>query len=333
MLFLYIIIFLKVRNIYYNLKEGLRTSKGRNILTFFIFLAISTVFWFLLALNDDIQKDYHIPVVLDGFPEDLTLLSGYDPSLNVTVKDKGSSLIRYEWGNTPTIKLRYDDFKNTSDSILIFSGSQLNSALRGVFGTAASIVSIKPDSLKFAYTTNPAIKVAVSIDCDIHTQPQYAYGGHPLASVDSILLFSNSPDRYKIHSISTKPIILGDLADTTEVTAILDVPGGMRAVPSTISVKFPVEPLVAKKQSVPVEVINVPMGQKIVTFPSITEVSYLIPKSMYNMGNAHIRATVDYNDIHTNETSLYISLSKLPAYFRNPSLSPDHVEYVIERID
>ena len=97
---------MNIKNIYYKIKEGLRTTKGRNILTFFIFLAISTVFWFLLALNDDIQKDYNIPVLLDGFPEDVTLLSGYDPTLSVTVKDKGSSLMRFEWGNQPTMKLR-----------------------------------------------------------------------------------------------------------------------------------------------------------------------------------------------------------------------------------
>ena len=324
---------MNIKNIYYKIKEGLRTTKGRNILTFFIFLAISTVFWFLLALNDDIQKDYNIPVLLDGFPEDVTLLSGYDPTLSVTVKDKGSSLMRFEWGNQPTMKLRYDDFRSPSDSVLIIRAAQLNSAVRGIFGTAASIVSIKPDSLRFTYTTNPGIKVAVAIDSDIHTQPQYAYGGHPIVSIDSVVLYSNSPERYKIHSIPTKPIILGDLTDTTTVNAALDVPKGLRTVPSMVTVKFPVEPLVAKKQSVPVEVINVPIGQKIVTFPSITEVSYLLPKSMYNMGNAQIRATVDYNDIHTHETSLYITLSKLPAFFRNPSLSPDHVEYVIERVE
>ncbi len=325
---------MNIRNIHYNVKEGLRTTKGRNILTFLIFLAISTVFWFLLALNDDVQKDYNIPVTLESFPDDLTLLSGYDPTISVTVKDKGSSLMRFELGNPPTMKLRYDDFRSPSDSILIIRSPQLNSAIRGIFGTAASIVSIKPDSLKLVYTTHPGNKVAVAIDCDIHTQPQYAYGGHPIVSVDSVLLFSNAPDRYKIHSISTKPIILGDLTDTTTVDVPLDVPKGMRAIPSNITVKFPVEPLVSKKQSLPIEVINVPIGQKIVTFPSITEVSYLLPKSMYNnMGNTHIRATVDYNDIHAHETSLYITLSKLPAFFKNPSLSPDHVEYVIERVD
>lgn len=324
---------LKIKKLYNDAKEGLRTTTGRNILTFFVFLAISTVFWLLLALNDDVQKDYNLPVHLEGFPENVTILSGYNPTLSVTVKDKGASLMKYEWGNDPTMKIRYDDFISHNDSLLIIRASQLNSAVRGIFGTAASIVAIRPDSLRLTYTTNPGIKAAISVDCDIHTQPQYAYAGHPITSVDSVMLYSNSADRYKTHVISTKPIVLADLTDTAHVSVALDVPPGMRAIPPTVDVTFPVEPLVAKRQSVPVEVINVPYGERIITFPAITEVSYLIPKSMYHLDNAHIRATVDYNDIRRDEKSLYITLSKLPAYFRNPSLSPEHVEYVIERID
>lgn len=319
--------------IYQDTKKGLRTNRGRNFLTFIIFLAISTIFWLLLALNDDIQKDYRIPIQLEDFPENVTLLSGYDPSLSATIKDKGSSLMRFEWGNHPTLKLKYEDFIQQSDSILIYRSSPLNSSVRGIFGTAASIVTIRPDSLRLTYTTNPGIKMAVTVNSDIHTQPQYAYAGHPIVSVDSVVVYSNSPDRYKTHSISTRPVVLAELTDTVSVEVPLDAATGTRVIPSTVNITFPVEPLVAKKQSVPIEVVNVPFGQKIITFPSITEVAYLIPKSMYNAQNVAIRATVDYNDINRDDKALYISLSRLPAYYKNPSLSPEQVEYVIEHID
>lgn len=311
----------------------MRTNQGRNFLTFIVFLAISTVFWLLLALNDDIQKDYRIPVQLEDFPDNITLLSGYDPSLAVTIKDKGSSLMRFEWGNHPSLKLKYDDFIKQSDSVLIYRSSPINSAIRSIFGTAASIVTIRPDSLRLTYTNNPGVKMAVTVNSEIHTQPQYAYAGHPIISIDSVVVYSNSPDRYKTHTVFTRPIVLAELSDTASVEAQLEVAPGVRVVPSTVTVTFPVEPLVAKKQSVPIEVVNVPFDQKIVTFPSITEVSYLIPKSMYNAQNIAIRATVDYNDIKRDDKSLYISLSRLPEYYKNPSLSPEQVEYVIERIE
>lgn len=324
---------MKINSAYQRVSEGLRTAKGRNILTFLVFLVISAVFWVLLALNDDVQHDYNIPVKLEDFPEDVTILSGYNPILSITVKDKGSSLLRFELGNDPLMKLHFDDFMNTDDSVLTIRASQINSAVRSIFGTAASIVAIRPDSLKMVYTTNPGIRVPVQANCDIHTLPQYAYVGHPIMNIDSVVIYSNSPSRYNIHSLSTRPIVLADLSDTVTVGTDLEVPSGMRAIPSSVKVVIPVEPLVAKKQKVAIEVVNVPFGERVVTFPAFTEVSYLIPKSMYNADNTRIKATVDYNDIHRGEKSLYINLSRLPSYFRNPILQPENVEYVIERTE
>ena len=68
---------------------------GRNALTFFVFLLISTVFWFLMALNDEVQRDFRLPVTLVDFPEDVTIISGVTATVNVTVKDKESSLVKF----------------------------------------------------------------------------------------------------------------------------------------------------------------------------------------------------------------------------------------------
>lgn len=322
---------MKFKRIYTKVNEGLRTSQGRNILTFFVFLAISTVFWLLLALNDDVQKDFSLPVELENFPEDVTLISGYSPMLNVTIKDKGAVLMKYSWGGKPSIKLKYEDFGQRADSVLFLNPSKLNSAVRSLFGNTPGILAIRPDSLQLCYTTNPGVKVAIAVDANIRTLPQYAYSGHPLCSTDSVTIYSNSPARYNIRSIPTKPIVLADLTDTTSVDVALRIPKGFRAIPSEVKVTFPVEPLVAKQQMVPIEVINVPYGEKVVTFPAMTEVSYLIPKSMYKGENAHLRVRVDYNDIRRGETSVPLSLMKLPTYVRNASLNPSTVEFVIER--
>ncbi len=324
---------MEVRKYYNGVKEGLRTAKGRNILTFVIFLAISTVFWFLLALNDDVQEDYKLPVTLENFPANVTILSGYNPTLSLTVKDKGSSLMRFSWGHTPKLKIRYDDFSKPNDTTLVLGSSQLNSAVRSIFGTGATIVSMRPDSLKLTYTNLPGVKVAVNVKSDIRTLPQYVYSGHGISATDSVMLFSNSPARFKVHFIPTKQITLANLTDTTTVEAKLDVPPGMRAVPASIKVSFPVEPLVSKQQSVPIEVKNIPYGERVVTFPAMVEVSYLLPKSMYGGDALSIKAAVDYNDITSSSRTLPVSISKLPSHCKGVGVHPSEVEYVVERVD
>lgn len=41
---------------YSKFKEDLRTTAGRNVLTFLVFLVISTIFWFLMALTTKSRK-------------------------------------------------------------------------------------------------------------------------------------------------------------------------------------------------------------------------------------------------------------------------------------
>lgn len=321
------------KHIYNRLREGLRSAKGRNILTFFIFLAISTVFWFLLALNDDIQKDYTLPVALDDFPDGITLISGMNPSLSVTVKDKGSSLMKYNFGNDPKIKIRYDDFTRLNDSVLLITPAQLSSAVRSTFGTGVNIIGMRPDSLRIIYTANPGIKIPLHIKADIRTEPQYAYSGHPVCSADSVVIFSNSSDRFKLDHVSSRPIVLANLTDTTDVEVAVEVPHGMRAIPSTVRVKFPVEPLVSRQQKVAVEVVNLPPSRKLVTFPAVVEVNYLLPRSMYNIENLIVKATVDYSAASSHTKYLPVKLSRLPGFARGVTVNPPQVEYVIERVD
>lgn len=312
------------------MRERLRSGEGRNILSFFVFLAILTVFWFLLALNDDVQKNYVLPVTIESFPENATILSGYNPTLNVTIKDKGSSLMQVAWGNSPSMKINFENFTRLNDSVLLLSSAQLNSAVRNIFGMGSTVVTMRPDSLKLIYTTNPGVKVPLVIKSSIRTLPQYAYAGHPICDIDSVVLYSNSSRRYDIHSISTKPIDLVNLTDTSSVETALDVPAGMRVIPSSVKVTFPVEPLVAKRRSVAITAVNVPAWRKLVTFPSMVEVSYLLPKSMYNKDNVAIKATVDYNMIRPDVKSLNVGISKLPTYFKSISVNPQQVEFVIE---
>ena len=158
-----------LRSLRTKLKEDLRTSTGRNFLTFLVFLAISTIFWFVMALNDEVQKDFKLPLVLEDFPQDMTIVSGQVATVNVTIKEKGSSLAKFSWGSSPQLKVRYGDFTRPSDDNLLLSEAQLNSAVRGIFGSSATVVAIRPDSIHLTYTTNPGVPVRVMVDADSST--------------------------------------------------------------------------------------------------------------------------------------------------------------------
>ena len=319
------------KEIYHNLKEDLRTTTGRNVLTFLVFFLVAAAFWVLQALNDEVQKDFRVPLTLEDFPRNMTIISGNVPTLNVIVKDKGSALSKFAWGNNPSLTISYEDFTHHTDNYLLLSEAQLNSALHSLFGSSASIVSVRPDSLHLAYTTNPGIPVRVHIDADVATQPQYEVFGAMTLSQDTVHLYSNLKSRLKIKELNTVPITLTELSDTTVVEARIDVPEGMRAIPQTVRVTIPVEPLVSKTRKLRVEAINVPRDMTLLTFPQTVEVTYLMPKSLYSAQQTPLRAVVDYHDITSGVKNLPVKLHGIPSYYKSAQLATPSVEFLLER--
>lgn len=318
------------RQLYDKVKEGLRTVKGRNALTFLVFLAISAVFWVLMALNDEVQHDYRLKLKLAGFPDNMTIISGANPTVSVSVKDKGSALMKFTWNTQPELTVNYDEFSKVGDHNLLMTQAQLNSAVRNIFGSSATIIAVRPDSLSLHYTTNPGVPVKVRIDADVRPAPSAVAFGRVTLSTDTVMLYSNSKERSRIKTLTTQPIILTGLTDTAHVSAALIVPPGMRAVPSQIKVTIPVEPLVTKTRKVEIAQRNVPAGKRLVTFPSMAEVDYLLPKSLYNSDASPVKAVIDFSAYRPGEKKLPVTVLPLPNYYRFVSVRPSEVEFVIE---
>lgn len=318
------------RQLYDKVKEGLRTVKGRNALTFLIFLAISAVFWVLMALNDEVQHDYRLKLKLAGFPDNMTIISGANPTVSVSVKDKGSALMKFTWNTQPELTVNYDEFSKAGDHNLLMTQAQLNSAVRNIFGSSATIIAVRPDSLSLHYTTNPGVPVKVRIDADVRPAPSAVAFGRVTLSTDTVMLYSNSKERSRIKTLTTQPIILTGLTDTAHVSAALIVPPGMRAVPSQIKVTIPIEPLVTKTRKVEIAQRNVPAGKRLVTFPSMAEVDYLLPKSLYNSDASPVKAVVDFSAYRPGGKKLPVTVLPLPNYYRFVSVRPSEVEFVIE---
>lgn len=318
------------RQLYDKVKEGLRTVKGRNALTFLVFLAISAVFWVLMALNDEVQHDYRLKLKLAGFPDNMTIISGANPTVSVSVKDKGSALMKFTWNTQPELTVNYDEFSKAGDHNLLMTQAQLNSAVRNIFGSSATIIAVRPDSLSLHYTTNPGVPVKVRIDADVRPAPSAVAFGRVTLSTDTVMLYSNSKERSRIKTLTTQPIILTGLTDTAHVSAALIVPPGMRAVPSQIKVTIPVEPLVTKTRKVEISQRNVPAGKRLVTFPSMAEVDYLLPKSLYNSDSSPVKVVVDFSAYRPGEKKLPVTVLPLPNYYRFVSVRPSEVEFVIE---
>lgn len=304
------------------------SATGKSILIYLIFVVVSTLFWFLMSLNDEVQKDLSIPIRIEGLPENVTLLRNTPIVLEATLQSKGSSLIKYNFGNEANLSFRFNEIKDTNKRLKI-SKQLLQSALHTVLGQG-QLVSFKPDSIIVPFTTLPPHKVPVLIDYkNITTQPQYVIS-NIIVSPDSVNLYSQENISEKVNTVTVEKLSIKNVSDTTVLQAKIVTPSGIMAEIDTVDVKICVVPLITNNKTVPIFAKNVPAGRHLVLFPSSINVSYLIPMDYYKTDRVQIEINADYENRNSKTSKIPLSIISNSSVIKNVTISADSVEYLIE---
>lgn len=306
----------------------LRTSRGHDILVYCVFLAISYGFWLIMRLNDVDQRDFDVPLQIQGTPENITYISDVPKSVHVTVRDQGIALVRYDWGSSKALNFNYTDF--THDEVndrLVLSSQKLNSRLREIYTGSAQIMTVRPDSLSLLVTTRKPSMARVIPDIEVSTSTQSVISGPITVSPDSVKIFTPTHSALPGPTVHTEKLIRSGLEDTLRIKLELLSPQGARVEPSSVTVTIPVEPLIAKKQEVNVNIVNAG-DTRYVLFPATVNVSYLLPMSMYHSESGTIIVRGDFNE--RSENRIPIEIVSHSPYFRGVELATDSVEYLIE---
>ena len=306
----------------------LKSNSGKNLITYLIFVIIASIFWLLLTLNTDIQRDINIAVNIKNQPDSITIINDIPETVKVTIKDKGSNLIKYSLGVKPSIDIDFKDFI-TSNDVFRVSTIDLKSLLTKNLISGGELIAISPDSLYSAYTSQPGKKVPLLLDLEISVNYKYVLSGRIKPNVDSIVVFASKEKLKTINSVSTSKITEKDLTDSTRMKVKLISHKGVRLQPSVVDIIIPVEPLINKHQTVIINQEGVPEGESIVTFPSKIEISYLVPSSLYK-DVQDFCPYVRYSEANRRTSKLKVYIDE-PWDFSDITITPDSVEYIIDK--
>lgn len=319
-----------IRTLLSSIRQKAASGRGRAILTFVIFLIISTIFWFMMTLNETVQRDYRLAVRITGLPTGTKFITTPPQYIDVSVKDKGRALVKFDWGTPPTVEVRYGDFIKKGENRIVINQEMLSNNIRNSFGSGCEILSIRPDSINLITTSRPGDRLPVFLDITVATEPQFVSYGAMKCDYDSVTVYSLNGIPSNTLNVRTEPVTLRNLKDSTTIKVTLLSPEGTRVEPSEISVTIPVEPLVAKKRIIPITTVNTPRNITLHTFPSSVELNYLVPMSMFKNDEASPTATVDFDKIDRDQTTAPVTIGQIPEYYRNSTPVPAEVEYLIE---
>ena len=270
------------------LMAAVRSRRGRDALMFLLFLTISAVLWLVLSLNEEEQFDVRLPMKITHVPDSVTLISPGPEALNVSLRARGTQVIKMLAGSKPTVNIDFRAYR--SNGLLHLSSTELKALARTTAG-GSQVSVVYPDSLVIPYTTHPGFSMPLNIDYKVTVGPQSALNGRPRLSADSVKVFMAPgvaiPDNY--NAVTTEPIRLTGLSESETRRVRLIGPAGSRVIPDSIDVSFDVEPLIFKSRKVVIEPVNVPEGTKLITFPAQIDVFYMVPMSAYVKSDPHFR--------------------------------------------
>lgn len=302
----------------------------KTVLNYLIFVFISFMFWAFLSLNNNIQHDIEIPIKINEIPDSSTIITSMPTHVSVNVKDKGISLLKFLVGKTPVLNLKFKDYA-LQEGVFFIPNTELRRKIRGLFDNSTTIQGISIENINIKYTNLPGKKVPIRLDLDIKPNIQYVIYGSVEQDVDSAIVFADRNALAEIDEVYTYRVVEQNLKDTLLRTVAIAPIQNVKIEPERIQLTIPVEPLISKKLNIPIQVKNMPEGMNVITFPSVVEVSFLVPFSMYRK-NVPMVAVVDFNDIkRTKSNKVNVKIEESPALYNNISLGQDSVEFIIEK--
>lgn len=320
-----------LRRLIANARQQLLSPQGKNVLVFCAFLAVSFVLWVVMTLNEEVQKDIRATVRVTNVPDSVKMVSWLPDDINISVKATGNELFTYDMGKTAVINVDYKYYCRNGRIDLV--PTEMRTLARRIFGQGTQVLAMNPDTLRVLFTSRRPVRLPVQVDAQITTLPNCALTHPVTASADSVWVYSVNPLPHSMHAVKTQRVVLGDVAKSERIPVKLVTPPGSRAYPDSVELSVSVEPMISRSARVPVRVINVPKGIKLIVIPAQVTINYTLPMSRYDDSKPTFVVTADYRSLDPDFSSnrIKVDLERAEGNFLEVYLSHDSVEYIIER--
>lgn len=327
------------------LKELLSIRLNRNSLTFFIFLCISTGFWFLMTLMETTTISQEYALKIKNLPRDVIITSKVPDNVKVNLTSSGFNLLfNYKISEIPvlrwfsdnqrsdTILVNYEDLDYNSYRITIDNTTLKRKVLK-TLNSSIKILSIYPSQIDIAYTKGAPKIVPVKFAGNIKPAEQHVLSGIELLT-NYVEVYAPSMLYDSIRYVTTEPIYLENVEDTITKRVALQNIEGAKVTPDSIDVKICVDLFVEKTISIPVYSVNIPKDKMLRFFPMKVDVSFRVSAAMYNqVSEDDFLIVVDYTKVDRKDKFCTVELRQTPEYASRVHFSPKRIEYVFETID
>lgn len=305
---------------------------------FLVFAGIATALWFLQALDRTYVAVIENPVVFKNLPEEKVLITNLPKKLSLEIEGSGFSILRHNWDlSKQPVQI---DFKNlTTVSNESLRGRWVRITLSSYRQKMAQqfnnfqIISLSPDTINLGFAT--------MIEKRIEVTPKVVFElskGVMLASpvkTDPEFVTLTGPDLLldTITKVYTQELNLKRIQETVVRKVFLDaLPEEIKVSENKLSLIVNVESFTEKTLKVDIEPVNLADSMYLKTFPSRVNLTFNVILSQFeSVSEKDFQAVVDYSDHQQGTKTLKVKLLRQPPFIGKVRISPESVDYIIER--
>lgn len=307
---------------------------SKDVLTFLLFLLLSTAFWFVHALDRSRETQINVPLVLTGVPADVVLQGELPQFVSVKIKDEGKNLLAYSKKNIVPLTLDCSSvFQNNTavSGAVCFGKEELKQGLAGSLNATTNLLAVTPELLDVHYVRQQQKTVPVRLEVHLYPARQYMIR-KSIVNPAEITIYGLASDLETVNEVVTEALTLSEIKDSVKTDVPLVSRDGVRYNVSSVRLSVVAEQFTEKRFVLPVEPQNFPDNVDVRVFPADVSVTCNVPLSEFATVDAEdIRVVLDYKDINIDDDvqqKLQVQCD-LP-YVKQLRVVPAEVEFILE---
>ena len=314
-----------------SIKQKAERKNKRSVLTFLVFLVISTALWFLIKLSENYTTQTTFGVQFAEVPAD-KWISSPEQSVKMSLSIDGFHTMRYKMIREPnrfvTIPLDEVPYRFESGNTYSFSSQYVAERVAERLGISASDITMNDAKIYFAMDALKSKVVPVVLRSDIKTQRQYDLYGIPMLDPSSVTIFGPQEVIDSIKAVKTELLSKLNVNQSFSETLSLDLlDGQIHSNVKEVKADVKVEKYTELDIEVPIKVID---SLKLRFFPETMSVKCLVAMRDYaSITPESFSVAVDRQQLKAMEPLLDVRLASWPPTVQILSTRPDKVEYLI----
>ncbi len=322
-----------LKNILTTVRNFLFSTMNKEFLIFLFFLALSGSFWLMMTLNETYEKELDIPVRLVGVPRNAVITDDLTDTVHVVVKDKGFTLVTYQYGRTfRPLTFKFSTYADEDKGKGTVPYAEVQRQVLAQLYGSSKLLSVKPAKFDFYFTYGASKKVPVVFRGKITTTKSY-YLAHTEFYPSTVTVYANKSQLDQLKQVEIEPFNQVNLQDTIHRNVRLQKIRGVKIVPSMVRLAVYPDVLTEETVDVPITAINMPAGMVLRTFPSKVTVHFTIGASLFRtIKDDMFKVVVDYNEIISQPSDkCTLQLRSVPRSVSKAHLDIQKVDYLLEQ--